>query len=454
MSGSGAPTTVGYAEADEYHVDKPFLPEQAAPTKEEKPTVWALLWLVFAVLSTGAFAAIANKVLYDMKTKGRYGESNAFNKPYFLTLCMFIGESLCLTVVVYNRWQERRQRLQALQQGSARYSMLTVGVHEEASSVNSPGGNVQSKTNVFVFLLLCTFDLSATAIGGVGLNRVDASTNQMLRGSMILFTGIFTVLILRRQLRLKQWVGIGIVCMGLIVVGASSLLEPKDDDDSHLSTGEKLLGIFLVVVGAALNSAQGVFEEKLMKGAGDVDPLVVVGWEGLFGTLLSGLVLLPATQYLPGSDLHEDTIDTFDQMSNSGMVVFLVVGYTLSLAAMNYYSQKISKVFSAVLRMLIQNLRTVAVWIVSLILYYARSGYGEKWTNFSFIKLGGFGVLIVGTLVFVKAREEPAPTVASDADGVHDEDSLDAALHATPAFASPEDPKRIKLLATADSAAL
>lgn len=44
-----------------------------------------------------------------------------------------------------------------------------------------------------------------------------------------------------------------------------------------------------------------------------IAPLKIVGYEGLFGTIIMIVVMLPVVQFLPGADgrgLHEDTIDT------------------------------------------------------------------------------------------------------------------------------------------------
>lgn len=45
-----------------------------------------------------------------------------------------------------------------------------------------------------------------------------------------------------------------------------------------------------------------------------VPPLKIVGFEGVFGFIAVGLIILPIIQFLPGSDgkgFHEDTIDSF-----------------------------------------------------------------------------------------------------------------------------------------------
>ena len=100
------------------------------------------------------------------------------------------------------------------------------------------------------------FDLSASAIGGVGLLYIDASSNQMLRGSMVVFTALFSKLLLRRRLSWKQWSGIMAVVGGLALVGmcgifrASAVLTPKAQASTHnqVSPGSALLGLMLVLL--------------------------------------------------------------------------------------------------------------------------------------------------------------------------------------------------------------
>ncbi len=63
-----------------------------------------ILWLTVGLcLLAGTFSAISNKVLYDFKAVGRCGY-HTFEKPYFLTLCMFIGESMCLLAFWAVQW--------------------------------------------------------------------------------------------------------------------------------------------------------------------------------------------------------------------------------------------------------------------------------------------------------------------------------------------------------------
>lgn len=51
----------------------------------------------------------------------------------------------------------------------------------------------------------------------------SASSFQMLRGSVIVFTGLLSVAFLGRRLELSQWLGIAATIVGLVLVGLADL---------------------------------------------------------------------------------------------------------------------------------------------------------------------------------------------------------------------------------------
>jgi hypothetical protein len=75
---------------------------------------------------------------------------------------------------------------------------------------------------------------------------------------------------------------------------------------------------------------------------------------------------------------------------------------TLRNSVYNFCGLAVTKSLSAVHRTLIDACRTVLVWCVDLLIRYAfhQHAYGEAWTKWSFLELGGFVVLFLGTLVY------------------------------------------------------
>ena len=60
------------------------------------------------------------------------------------------------------------------------------------------------------------------------LNMTSASSFQMLRGSVIIFTGLLSVAFLGRRLELSQWLGILLTIAGLVLVGLADLRSAHD----------------------------------------------------------------------------------------------------------------------------------------------------------------------------------------------------------------------------------
>ena len=62
----------------------------------------------------------------------------------------------------------------------------------------------------------------------------------------------------------------------------------------------------------AVQAAQITFEDYFMADLA-IEPLQIVGWEGVFGTLFMVAILLPIVSVTPGEDgsgFHEDTLET------------------------------------------------------------------------------------------------------------------------------------------------
>ena len=62
----------------------------------------------------------------------------------------------------------------------------------------------------------------------------------------------------------------------------------------------------------AVQAAQITFEDFFMADL-QIAPLKIVGYEGLFGTIIMIAVMLPIVQFVPGVDgsgIHEDTAET------------------------------------------------------------------------------------------------------------------------------------------------
>lgn len=297
-------------------------------------------------------------------------ESRYFNHPFFQAVCMFIGESSCLLafklIVLYRM---------------CRKLPLDIG---------------EQKFNPIVMLPPAMCDMCATSLMYMGLTLTYPSIFQMLRGAVVIFTGLLSVAFLNRRLHAYQWWGIFLVFVGLIVVGISDVVEP-DPSQSQKPITNLITGDLLIVIAQIITATQMVIEEKFLSKY-DVQPLQAVGWEGVFGFTVLSLLLIPFYFITPCAiriDIPdcrlEDAPDAFHQLKNNPIIVIATVGTILSIAFFNFAGISVTREMSATTRMVLDSLRTVVIWVVSMMV---------GWEHFNWIQLIGFLILLVGTFIY------------------------------------------------------
>lgn len=321
-----------------------------------------------------------------------------------MTTVMFLGMTFCLPLAY---WQEYKNKKKRKEGAELEQPLLEL---EEAAPTS--GGLKE----VLLLTIPTFFDLIATILMNIGLLSVTASVYQMMRGAEMLFAALFAVVFLKRTLNKYHFVGIGCCITGIGMVGAASILSGEGSASHAVPTYQIAMGMGLIVASQAVQAAQVTFEDFFMADMA-VPPLKIVGYEGLFGALAMIGIMLPMVQYLPGLDgqgIHEDTLDTLAMLRSSPVLVSFLAADMAALLAYNVSGMLVTGHLGAVFRTVLETTRTLAVWVVDLILYYAMSGeegglhLGERWTQWSWIQLGGFAVLVAGTVVYSKGDETEA----------------------------------------------
>merc|ERR1719188_327218 len=132
------------------------------------------------------------------------GTQKSFNHPFLQATGMFLGEMMCMLAFWYTKWRTRRQQNSAFP------------TQENEAS--------QERFNPLVFLPPALCDMTATSIQYIGLTLTYAASFQMLRGAVIIFTGILSRVALKKRLFGYKWVGILFVIGGLFTVGICDVL--------------------------------------------------------------------------------------------------------------------------------------------------------------------------------------------------------------------------------------
>lgn len=186
---------------------------------------WSHYQCILAVLMvvTGSFNTLSVKYADQQVVEGEDGQLRHFNHPFMQSSFMFIGEMLCFLVfkIVYNYYKRR----------------------DDGSIDNNPLTKGTRVFNPFLLLIPALCDTCATSVMYIGLNMTYASSFQMLRGSVIIFTAVLSMGFLDRKLESREWFGICMVIIGSTLVGLSDVITMEDSDTSTNSilTGDLLI---------------------------------------------------------------------------------------------------------------------------------------------------------------------------------------------------------------------
>ncbi|KAG9283022.1 solute carrier family 35 member F6 [Astyanax mexicanus] len=326
------------------------------------------LFLAGLMLTTGSLNTLSAKWA-DMFSAGGCHDpkERPFSHPFLQAVCMFLGELSCLAVFYMLLCHDRRKPEPTMEPGQS--------------------------FNPLLFLPPALCDMTGTSIMYVALNMTSASSFQMLRGAVIIFTGLLSVAFLGRRLLASQWLGILITIVGLIVVGLADFV--SGNKDSH-KLSEVITGDLLIIMAQIIVSVQMVLEEKFVY-KHNVHPLKAVGTEGFFGFVILSLLLIPM-YYIPASGFSdnprqvlEDALDAFCQIGHNPVILVALLGNTVSIAFFNFAGISVTKEISATTRMVLDSLRTLVIWVVSLAL---------GWEQFHGLQILGFIILLLGTALY------------------------------------------------------
>lgn len=245
-----------------------------------------------------------------------------FEQPVLQTAQMFVGEAGCWLVVglmaAYARIANRKSR-----GGDGYEPVQSSDVQAEDADPNADAASVHSDTNllpkragagvpggvlsgygILLLSLPAICDILGTTLMNAGLLMVAASIFQMTRGALVLFVGLFSLIFLGRKLHLFQWLSLFGVVVGVGLVGLAGAIQPDTkanatsltammEDPAAAEALRVVLGVTLIAGAQIFTATQFVLEESLLERS-SIEPIEVVGWEGLFGlafTLIGMLVL-------------------------------------------------------------------------------------------------------------------------------------------------------------------
>lgn len=117
----------------------------------------------------------------------------------------------------------------------------------------------------------------------MALMWIQPSVWQMLRGGSIIFTSIFSRIILKQVIKRYQLISILISLSGLVCVTVASMFTPSISPSAHKPTSnQQIAGISMVIIAQITASLQYISEQYVL-GDYKVPSSLLVGLKGVTG---------------------------------------------------------------------------------------------------------------------------------------------------------------------------
>ncbi|CEP60033.1 uncharacterized protein LALA0_S01e01486g [Lachancea lanzarotensis] len=337
-----------------------------------------ILFLCVGLIVSGGLNSLLTKFQDNQCVRNCDGTSpTLFNQPIFQTLQMFVGE-MAVLAVFFNR--------------KSAAESVDAGINSKPV--------VKGKQN-FILAIPAACDIIASTLLNLALVMIPVSIYQMTRGAIVFFVALFSVVFLGRKVTRMEWTSLAVIVLGVAVVGYSGQNSglQTDETPSKQTTESLLLGVSLIVLGLVFMAFQFITEEHILT-RWQVEPLGLVGFEGLFGSLItfSSLLFGHIVYGHKSIDSIFNLNQAFKDTVSNGNVLFSSLLIMISIACFNCFGTSITKHVSATSRSTVDTCRTLLVWIASLAL---------GWEPFKLLQLLGFTLLVFGTLVFNGAIEIP-----------------------------------------------
>ena len=397
--------------------------------EEKKPFNKILLYILIGLMIlTGSINTIFNKILQKLYGKGVIFEQH----HWIITFGMFLGELVSIFFYIYVLYKKKGEKANKSDENLIEENQKEGGEKiEESSKEDKEGKKGEGEKKLppipsnFIFFITAGCDLLATTINTFGLTYLVTSMYQMMRGAELFFVCLWSKIFLKNPIYRHAILGVGFLIFGLFLVGLNSVIKKNDNLDNAKNP---LVGIILMLTSQLFSSTEYIFQEKFIKQY-DVHPFQLVGFEGLWGSLMYAVLLL-IFQYVDCNGWNkeleegicffynetkigvnatnetyyynetisriENTEFAFKQMFDNINLFIIYIFYIVSIALYNIVGINLTKLVSSTARAVVDTVRTVFIWLFFLI-FHPVEGTHE---NFYTLQLIGFIFVVLGTLIY------------------------------------------------------
>ncbi|KAJ5074434.1 solute carrier family 35 member f6 [Anaeramoeba ignava] len=334
---------------------------------------------IIGLIIFGTVLICIEKSTFQTTSKGVDEKNHLFEKPWFQSDLMFLGLfSLMIFYLTFQRFQKKRG-------------------YDGYLNIEKP------KPKIYWIILKISFPAICDIIVAVLLNLallwIPASSWQMLRSSVVIFTSITSLIFLKKKFFFHNLIGILFVMVGLLFVIISIFHSKRYSSDY-----DERIAIYFIFIAEAISAIQSLYEYHVYHGI-KINGIFLTGIQGGISFIICSFIMMPILSHdsgnIEGHGTYENTKDTFKMIHNNTKMIALILIFIFSVIFFNLFSFLMTINFSVRIRTLSEIIRMALVWIINIIIYYGFSySYGEKWNSSSWFQLIGFIILSIGLLIY------------------------------------------------------
>ncbi len=344
---------------------------------EKKPILYSLF--VF----TGSTIGITAKILQSIKS---YGTS--FKHPFMYSFILFSSETTGILTYKYCFQKE------------------------DEESIPKEESITKLKPKLYIFTIPAIFDLFSSFFGMLSYENLPASITTMFDGGNTICVFLLSLFFLKNTHSQNNFIGVFLLIIGLFFISLSAIND-KNRRFEHTETTsglvQTIVGIICCIFCNIFTALHAITEEYIFK-TRIIHPIKLIGFEGLFGTIFSSVLILIFSQIKFGKSIDflcikdketgsfyiENFYIAIKQILEEKQIFFLVLLLFFLLIIYNYCYITITKLTNATTNIVLYNLTALFIWVFFLIPIHKQ----ENQEKIGILQCVGFLILILGVCVY------------------------------------------------------
>ena len=313
-------------------------------------------------------------------------DEKLFNHPWFGTLVMAFGMSICLIIYMIHR-----------------HFVPSIGL----SITKIPLSH-------YLFAALPSLcDMFYSLFYSFSIIQSSGEISVALRYFEFFFVVIMHKVIFKPKYYPYMWTSCAIVLTGIIFVTVSVILE---ENSASLKSWEFYFVVICQIFAQFCHAMKSIFEQKLVH-ENELSPWWVAGIEGVYQMLIMFFVVNPLTYCIPTSSsfvsLREDFCESITMVCHSSKLLGLFAVYLPIVCTYNGCLVGTIMTSNCVSYTLMEMIGTSIAWIIDIVIYHGFDGYfilpayngykyGVEWKKLSYLRLAGSLIYFFGGMIFMK----------------------------------------------------